>query len=118
VLLARASTFLSGARSVDLLTPNSRQVRDFARATGRLAKTDRLDAQIIARFAEAVRPEPRAVPDAQPRALITARNRPSHAQLPRSSTPENTVLRGLHLSCAVTPTSPALPGSKSFIRSP
>nr|MBA3953266.1 transposase [Rubrobacter sp.] len=42
---------------------NPRQTRDFARATGRLAKTDRLDAEILARFAEAVRPEPRALPD-------------------------------------------------------
>ncbi len=38
---------------------NPRQVRDFARATGQLAKTDRLDAQILARFAEAIRPPPR-----------------------------------------------------------
>ena len=38
---------------------NPRQVRDFAKATGRLAKTDRLDAAVLAHFAEAVRPEPR-----------------------------------------------------------
>ena len=43
---------------------NPRQVRDFARSVGRLAKTDRLDAQVLARFAEAVRPTPRALPDA------------------------------------------------------
>ena len=43
---------------------NPRQVRDFARSLGRLAKTDRLDAQVLARFAEAVRPTPRALPDA------------------------------------------------------
>jgi len=47
---------------------NPRQIRDYARAVGQLAKTDRLDAQIIARFAEAVRPEPRPVPDAQAQA--------------------------------------------------
>ena len=35
---------------------NPRQVRDFAKATGRLAKTDTLDAQILAHFAEVVRP--------------------------------------------------------------
>jgi transposase len=45
-------------------------VRDFARATGRLAKTDRLDAEAIARFAAAIRPEPRPLPDAQRQALI------------------------------------------------
>ena len=39
---------------------NPRQVRDFAKATGQLAKTDALDAQILALFAERVRPEPRA----------------------------------------------------------
>ena len=39
---------------------NPRQVRDFAKATGRLAKTDTLDAQILAHFAEVVRPTPSA----------------------------------------------------------
>lgn len=43
---------------------NPRQVRDCAKATGRLAKTDALDASILARFAEAVRPVPRQLPDA------------------------------------------------------
>lgn len=42
---------------------NPRQIRDFARATGRLAKTDRLDAEVMARFAESVQPEPRPQPD-------------------------------------------------------
>jgi len=42
---------------------NPRQVRDFARATGQLAKTDAIDAQTLARFAEAVRPTPRPLPD-------------------------------------------------------
>jgi transposase len=56
---------------------NPRQIRAYARAVGQLAKTDRLDAQIIARFAEAVRPEPRLVPDAQAQALgeLIARRR-------------------------------------------
>jgi len=42
---------------------NPRQVRDFAKATGRLAKTDEIDAAVLAHFAEAVRPEPRPMPD-------------------------------------------------------
>jgi transposase len=53
-----------------------RHVRDFARATGRLAKTDALDAQILAHFAEAVRPACRPLPDASTQqwaALITRR---------------------------------------------
>jgi transposase len=42
---------------------NPRQIRDFAKATGQLAKTDALDANILAHFAEAVRPTPRPLPD-------------------------------------------------------
>jgi transposase len=44
---------------------NPRQVRDFAKASGTLAKTDTLDAQIIARFGEAMKIEPRFIPDTQ-----------------------------------------------------
>jgi len=43
---------------------NPRQVRDFAKAVGRLAKTDALDAGILADFAQRIRPEPRPLPDA------------------------------------------------------
>jgi len=55
---------------------NPRQVRDFASATGRLAKTDAMDAQVLAQFAEAVRPELRPLSDAATQelgALITRR---------------------------------------------
>jgi transposase len=48
---------------------NPRQVRDFARASGRLAKTDRIDAEVLAHFAEAIRPEVRPLPDEQARQL-------------------------------------------------
>jgi transposase len=48
---------------------NPRQVRDFARATGKLAKTDRLDAQVLAHFAQGVHPTPRPLPDARLQAL-------------------------------------------------
>ena len=56
---------------------NPRQVRAYAKAVGRLARTDRLDAEIIALFAEQVRPEPRPVPDADTLALaeLVARRR-------------------------------------------
>lgn len=56
---------------------NPRQVRDFARATGRLAKTDALDAEAIAHFAEAVHPEPRRLSDEASLALqaLVARRR-------------------------------------------
>lgn len=67
---------LAGA-GLPVVMVNPRQIRDFARATGRLAKTDRLDAQIIARFAEAVRPQVRPLPDqaAQGLAELAARRR-------------------------------------------
>lgn len=48
---------------------NPRQVREFARATGQLAKTDKLDAEVLARFAEAVKPEPRLLPGSATLAL-------------------------------------------------
>jgi transposase len=48
---------------------NPRQVRDFAKATGQLAKTDRLDARVLAHFGVAIRPEPRALPSAAVREL-------------------------------------------------
>jgi transposase len=55
---------------------NPRQVRDFAKAVGQLAKTDALDARLLARFAEVVRPTPRPLPDAEAQelaALVTRR---------------------------------------------
>jgi transposase len=55
---------LDGA-SMAVAVVNPRQVRDFARCLGRLAKTDRLDAQVLARFGEQIGPEPRPRPDAQ-----------------------------------------------------
>jgi transposase len=55
--------------SITVAVVNPRQVRDFARATGRLAKTDVLDAEVIARFGEALKPEPRPLPDAETQAL-------------------------------------------------
>jgi len=51
------------AAGLPVVVANPRQVRDFARATGQLAKTDQLDAAILALFAERVRPTPRPLPD-------------------------------------------------------
>jgi transposase len=68
---------LAGAR-LPVAVINPRQIRDVARATGQLAKTDALDARVIALFAEAVRPIARPVPDEQARALgdLVTRRRP------------------------------------------
>ena len=70
---------LTGALAVGLpvVVVNPRQVRDFAKATGKLAKTDALDAAVLAQFAEAVRPALRPLPDAALQALsaLLARRR-------------------------------------------
>lgn len=65
------------AVALPLVVVNPRQVRDLAKATGQLAKTDALDARAVAPFAEAVRPTPRPLPDAQTEALraLLARRR-------------------------------------------
>jgi transposase len=65
------------AADLPLAVVNPRQIRDFARATGRLAKTDPIDAAVIAHFAEAVRPEARPVASEEARALgeLVARRR-------------------------------------------
>lgn len=65
------------AAGLPLAVVNPRQIREFARSTGRLAKTDRLDAEVIALFAERVRPQPRPLPDAEAQALgeLVARRR-------------------------------------------
>lgn len=57
------------AAGLAVVVVNPRQVRDFARATGRLAKTDRIDAAVLAHFAEGVRPALRPLPDDEARAL-------------------------------------------------
>jgi transposase len=65
-----------GAGAVPVAVVNPRQVRDFAKATGRLAKTDAIDAAVLAHFAESIRPEPRPVPDeitVELQALVTRR---------------------------------------------
>jgi transposase len=64
-----------GAAGLPLAVVTPRQVREFARATGRLAKTDALDAAALALFAERVRPDPRPLPEADARALEEMLNR-------------------------------------------
>ena len=65
------------AASLPVAVVNPRQVRDFAKSTGQLAKTDRLDAQALAHFGEAVRPAIRPLRDADIMALgaVLARRR-------------------------------------------
>lgn len=66
-----------GLAGIPVAVVNPRQVRDFARATGQLAKTDRIDAALLAAFAAKVQPEARPLPDAETQVLaaLTARRR-------------------------------------------
>ena len=65
------------AAVLPVVVVNPRQVRDFAKATGQLAKTDRIDADILARFADVVRPAVRVIAGAEAQELdaLLARRR-------------------------------------------
>ena len=96
---------------------NPRPVRDFARATGRLAKTDRLDAQVVAHCGQAVRPTPRPLPDegAQALAALVERRRQGVARGRMRTAEENRlgatrVAPGWH-QC-VPASRPSWPGSR------
>ena len=84
-----ASSIASAGIAVAVVNP--RQARDFAKAIGKLAKTDRIDAFVLARFARAVEPEASAIPDKDAIALqvILARRR----QLIEMLTAENNRLK-------------------------
>ena len=70
---------------------NPRQVRDFARSTGKLAKTDFLDARVIAHFGYAIQPVPHPVPDTQELKIAQARR----IQLLEMITAETNRLKGV-----------------------
>jgi transposase len=78
-----AATYELSARGFSVAVVNPRHIRDFARSTGLLAKTDGLDARVIARFAATIKPSPRILPDedTQKLAAIMARRRQVVAML-------------------------------------
>jgi transposase len=84
--------------NVPVAVVNPRQVRDFGKATGKLAKTDRLDAALLARFAEAVRPEPRPLPDEASRTMsaLLARRRQLVGMLTAERNRRRLALAALH----------------------
>ena len=67
--LERAATAALATAGLPVVVVNPRQARDFARATGQLAKTDALDARALAHFADVIRPTPRPLPDTQTQEL-------------------------------------------------
>ena len=99
------------AAALPVVVVNPRQVRDFAKATGTLAKTDTLDAAVLAHFADAVRPEVRPLRDAETQALnsLTARR---HQVMTMLVSEKN------RLGSAIGAVSPALkPTSRGWNRS-
>jgi transposase len=79
--LERAVTAALMAENLPAVVVNPRQVREFARSTGQLAKTDRIDAEMLALFGERVRPEPRLLPNEMLRgleAMATRRRQLTH----------------------------------------
>jgi len=76
------------AEGVAVRVINPRQSREFAKATGRLAKTDKIDASMLAEFAQKMRPDPRPVPDAQRQRLsaLVSRRRQLVAMLAKERT--------------------------------
>jgi len=74
--LERSVSGALGSAQLPVVVVNPRQVRDFAKALGQLAKTDRIDAEVLAHFAEVIRPPLRPLPDKvslELRALIARR---------------------------------------------
>jgi transposase len=74
--IERCVTRALASAELPVVVVNPRQVRDFAKASGQLAKTDRIDALVLARFAQALRPSVRPLPDEvtlELRALIARR---------------------------------------------
>jgi transposase len=67
--LERTATAALATAGLPVVVVNPRQARDFACATGQLAKTDALDARALAHFADVIRPTPRPLPDAQTQEL-------------------------------------------------
>jgi transposase len=83
--LERAVTSALAAAGLPVVVVNPRQARDFARATGQLAKTDALDARALAHFADVIRPTPRPLPDAQTQELRALLGRRQHLIVMRTA---------------------------------
>src|SRR4051812_47565066 len=87
-----------GSAGLPAVAVNPRQVRDFAKAVGKLAKTDAIDAQVLAHFADAVRPVVRPLPDAATQALsaLITRRRQLVEMLTAEQNRLKTTTRAIH----------------------
>ncbi len=91
---------LAAGLSVHVVNP--RQVRDFARAVGQLAKTDKIDARVLARFGQAVRPQLRELADAETQTLraLVSRRRQLTEMLAAEKARRHTASRSVRASVA------------------
>jgi transposase len=98
--IAAAGELAAAGLPVAVVSPC--QVRDFARATGRLAKTDAIDARVLAHFAELIQPHLRPLPDAQSRELmaLVARRRQVIEMLTAESNRRGRAAAGLNRGIA------------------
>jgi transposase len=88
---------------------NPRQVRDFGKATGKLANTDAIDARVLAHFADAVRPTVRPLADAQTQALsMLIARRPQLVELLTAERNRRRALHGGGFGDALQSSRPAL----------
>jgi len=83
--LERLVTSALATAGLPVVVVNPRQARDFARATGQLAKTDALDARVLAHCADVIRPTPRPLPDAQTQELRALLGRRQHLIVMRTA---------------------------------
>lgn len=97
------------AQELPVVVINPRQARDFARAVGRLAKTDKLDAAGLAQFAQAVRPPVRALPDEAAYALSALVARRHQLQ-------EMLVAEQNRLGTALAPVRPSIAAHIAYLR--
>ena len=95
-----AGALLAAGLSVHVVNP--RQVRDFARAVGQLAKTDKIDARVLARFGQAVRPQLRELADAETQTLraLVSRRRQLTEMLAAEKARRHTASRSVRASVA------------------
>jgi transposase len=92
------------AKQVPVALLNPRHVRQFARASGRLAKTDAIDAAVLAHFAEVMKPEPRRIGDADTRRLrvLVARRGQLVQMVTAEQHPQSHSPASLHVGFAAT----------------
>jgi transposase len=100
--LERAATAAVATAGLPVVVVNPRQARDFARATGQVAKTEAVDARALAPFADVIRPTPRPLPDAQTQELRALLGRRQQLIVMRTAEQHRLVGTSARLTKAIT----------------